>query len=115
MLSLITSTLTSSSFFPHKHFFIRKKKKQESTENANEKEQNAKDKKRKEKRKIEQEQERQKKMLEARRVLAITRWVTSTTATTDDDEITIVNDAPNATSTLQPLRRDNSLSQSPMI
>ncbi|XP_067034353.1 DNA ligase 1-like isoform X2 [Acropora muricata] len=92
----------------------RKKKKHESTESAKEKEQNAKDKEEKRKKK-EQEKERQRMMLEARRAQAINRWVTSTTTTADDDEVAIVNDLPNATFTPQPLRRNSSLNQPPMI
>ena len=83
----------------------RKKKKQESTESAKEKEKNAKDK----------EEKRKKKEQEARRAQAINRWVTSTTTTADDDEVAIVNDLPNATFTPQPLRRNSSLNQPPMI
>lgn len=54
-------------------------------------------------------------MLEARRAQAINRWVTSTTTTADDDEVAIVNDLPNATFTPQPLCRNSSLNQPPMI
>ena len=86
----------------------RKKKKQESTESAKDKEEKRK--------KKEQEKERQRMMLEARRAQAISRWVTSTTTTADDDEVAIVNDLPNATFTPQPFRRNSSLNlQSPMI
>lgn len=92
----------------------RKKKKQESTESAKEKEQNAKNKEEKRKKK-EQVQERQKMMLEARKAQATSRWVASTAATTDDDEVTIVNDPPTATFTPQPLRRNSSLNRSPII
>ena len=91
----------------------RKKKKQESIESAKEKEQNAKNKEEKRKKK-EQEQEKQKMMLEARKAQAISRWVPSTTATTDDD-VTIINDLPSATFTPQPLRQNSSLNRSPMI
>lgn len=85
----------------------KRKKKQESTERAKEKEQNAKNKEEKRKKK-EQEQEQQKMMLEARKAQAISRWVASATATTDDD-VTIVNDMPSATFTPQPLRQNSSL------
>lgn len=91
----------------------KRKKKQESTERAKEKEQNAKNKEEKRKKK-EQEQEQQKMMLEARKAQAISRWVASATATTDDD-VTIVNDMPSATFTPQPLRQNSSLNRSPMI
>ena len=92
----------------------KKKKKQESTESAKEKEQNAKNKEEKRKKK-EKEQEQQKMMLKARKAQAVSRWVASTTATTDDDEVTIVNNPPSATFTPQPLRRNSSLSRSPLI
>lgn len=54
-------------------------------------------------------------MLEARKAQATSRWVASTTATTDDDEVTIVNDPPSATFTPQPFRRNSSLNRSPII
>ena len=91
----------------------KKKKKQESTESAKEKEQAVQNKEEKRKKK-EQEQERQKMMLEARKAQAISRWVASTTATTHNDEVTIVNDSPSVTFTPQPLRQANSSNQSPM-
>ena len=91
----------------------KKKKKQESTESAKEKEQNAKNKEEKRKKK-EQAQEQQKMMLEARKAQAISRWVASTSATTDGD-VTIINDLPSATFTPQPLRQNSSLNRSPMI
>ncbi|RMX48545.1 hypothetical protein pdam_00024730, partial [Pocillopora damicornis] len=91
----------------------KKKKKQESTESAKEKEQAVQNKEEKRKKK-EQEQERQKMTLEARKAQAISRWVASTTATTHNDEVTIVNDSPSVTFTPQPLRQVNSSNQSPM-
>lgn len=53
-------------------------------------------------------------MLEARKAQAISRWVASTTATTHNDEVTIVNDSPSATFTPLPLRQATSSNQSPM-
>ena len=64
--------------------------------------------------KKEQEQEQRKMMLEARKAQAVSLWVASTTATTDD-EVTIVNSPPSATFTPQPLRRNSSLNRSPVI
>lgn len=90
-----------------------KKKKKESTESSKEKEQTVQNKEEKRKKK-EQEQERQRMILEARKAQAVSRWVASTLTTTNNNEVTIINDSPSTTFTPQPLRQASSSNQSPM-